>query len=260
MLQKATTADPVHPSYLAAVWEVSPGTAVYCHQSVLSCCYPLARWTLVMWCRARCWWCALASNPPLCMNLGELPNSLQDKKQIQLFYPESEERMCKIKEKNIALKFAFLVDSLTCSWSYSHPRPVRISEKGSCIWLHKIEKTELAKHAGVPGTRAQAKLLFSHPQAVAEENWHVFWVVCWGWGCQPPKQPSGSCPQPHWPLGQGSCGDTHSSPLLSPVVWAATTAPRLTLGTVTGSMKKTAELGICFTWTWQRQLAITTLQ
>lgn len=45
--------------------------------------------------------------PPPCMNLGELPNSLQDKKQIQLFYPESEERMCKIKVKNIALKLCF---------------------------------------------------------------------------------------------------------------------------------------------------------
>lgn len=45
--------------------------------------------------------------PPPCTNLGELPNSLQDKKQIQLFYPESEDRMCKIKVKNIALKLCF---------------------------------------------------------------------------------------------------------------------------------------------------------
>lgn len=33
MLQKeAATADSVHLPHLAAVWEVSPGTAAYCHQ------------------------------------------------------------------------------------------------------------------------------------------------------------------------------------------------------------------------------------
>lgn len=55
-----------------------------------------------------------ASEQPLpCVRPGELPNSqaltrsLRDKKQIQLFYPESGERMCQIKVKNIALKSCF---------------------------------------------------------------------------------------------------------------------------------------------------------
>lgn len=100
-------AETAHLSPLAAALEAAPGTAEYCHQGVLCCCCPSARWALVTRCRARCSWRVPASNPPPCMSPGELPNSLQEKKQIQLFYLESEERMCEIKEKNIALKLCF---------------------------------------------------------------------------------------------------------------------------------------------------------
>lgn len=89
---------------------------------------------------------------PPCMCLGELPNSgaltrsLRDKKQIQLFYLESGERMCEIKVKTIALKsyFPWRFPSLAAEvtpfldlWG--------VSEMGRDMWLRDIEKTEPAK-------------------------------------------------------------------------------------------------------------------
>lgn len=94
-----------------------------------------------------------ASEQPLpCVRPGELPNSqaltrsLRDKKQIQLFYPESGERMCQIKVKNIALKscFPWRFPSLAAEvtpfldlWG--------VSEMGSDICLRDIERIEPAK-------------------------------------------------------------------------------------------------------------------
>lgn len=111
MLQKeAAMTDTVRLPLLVAVWwEVTPGQ----HWFVTSVCCVAANTqpggsggteqsqVLPM---------GAGEQPLLRVCLGELPNSqaltcsLRDKKQIQLFYPESGERMCEIKVKTVTLK------------------------------------------------------------------------------------------------------------------------------------------------------------
>lgn len=115
------------------------------------------------------------------LNSQVLTHSLQGKKQIQLFYPESGKRMCEIKVKKITLKSCFPwrfpslaaeVTPLLDLWG--------VSEMGRDICLHDIEKTEPAKSMQMLlGPRHRENCPF-----LAQDHWQKksegpFWVVCW---------------------------------------------------------------------------------
>lgn len=145
-----------------------------------------------------------SEQPPPWMILGELPNSLQDKKQIQLFHPESEERTCKIKVKNIALKLCF-----PCGFSSlaAEVTPILdlqgISEMGTCIRLRITEKIELAKTCRCSWGQGTGKTALFSLTGSGRRNLACLSGWCWPQGPQTPKHPSAICLEPHWPCRHG---------------------------------------------------------
>lgn len=184
---------------------------------------------------------------PLCMCLGKLLNSqaltrsLWNTNQIPLFYLESGERICNIKAKTSPWSHAFL----TCRSSSLH-RPVSSLRNGQQqlpLWYWDdwtCQNTQV-----LLGTRQRENLL----TVTGRRNLMGLSEWCAASGdprLQRIPVPPAFSHSGH--MGMGNSQIMHSFHVLSLMVWAAVTAPRLVLRTVTCFMTKAAVWSFSFTY------------